>query len=268
MSRLDEIFAGGSAAAGEEASMIDVQDDPLKTAREIVIRARGLEVRRRGKVVLPGISFAVRRGLTTGLLGPSGSGKTTLLRAIVGVQVVAAGEVEVLGEPAGSPELRRRVGYTTQSPSVYADLTVHENLVYFATIVGAARERVDEVLATVDLEPQRDQQVGTLSGGERSRTSLAAALLGEPDVLVLDEPTVGLDPVLRRDLWNTFHALARDGVTIIVSTHVMDEAARCDDLMLMREGRIVAQAPPAQILEETGCETIERAFIKLAEVAS
>ncbi len=248
--------------------MIDMHDDPVKTAREIVIHARDLEVRRRGKVVLPGISFGVRRGLTTGLLGPSGSGKTTLLRAIVGVQVVAAGDVDVLGQPAGSPDLRRRIGYTTQSPSVYTDLTVHENLVYFSTIVGAPRERVDEVLATVDLEGKRDQQVGTLSGGERSRTSLAAALLGNPDVLVLDEPTVGLDPVLRRDLWNTFHALAREGVTIIVSTHVMDEAERCDDLMLMRDGRIVAQAPPAQILEETGCDTIEHAFIKLSEVPS
>lgn len=200
----------------------------------------------------------------TGLLGPSGSGKTTLMRAIVGVQVVHAGEVVVLGEPAGAPQLRRRVAYVTQAPSVYADLTVRENLRYFARIVGAPTARIEEAVGTVGLGGQVDQVVETLSGGERSRVSLCAALLGDPDLLVLDEPTVGLDPVLREELWATFHALTARGKTLLVSTHVMDEAFRCDELVLMREGHIVATAPPADLLARTGAADLEHAFIALA----
>ena len=226
-----------------------------------------LDVRRGGKRVLPSISLRVRRGAVTALLGPSGSGKTTLIRAIVGVQIVHGGEVRVLGHPAGVPELRRRVAYVTQAPSVYADLTVRENLAYFARVLSAPPERIEEVIATVDLRDQVDQVAGTLSGGERSRASLAVALLGDPELLVLDEPTVGLDPVLRQGLWDTFHALAARGATLLVSTHVMDEADRCDELVLMREGRIVASAPPEQLLRETGSENLEQAFIALAERA-
>ncbi|HUH16137.1 MAG TPA: ABC transporter ATP-binding protein [Gaiellaceae bacterium] len=211
------------------------------------------------------MSLEVRPGTVTGLLGPSGSGKTTLLRAIVGVQVVEGGEVTVLGEPAGSPELRRRIGYVTQAPSVYADLTVRENLRFFARLLGAPAARVDEAIGTVDLGGQAGQVVRTLSGGEASRVSLAAALLGRPDVLVLDEPTVGLDPVLRRDLWRTFHELADEGTTLLVSSHVMDEASRCDDLVLLRDGRIVAAAPPDDLLLRTGAADLETAFLALAE---
>jgi ABC-2 type transport system ATP-binding protein len=209
----------------------------------------------------------VRGGVVTGLLGPSGSGKTTLMRAIVGVQVVEGGEVDVGGLPAGTPELRRRIGYVTQAPSVYADLTVGENLRYFARVLAASPGRVDAVARVVGLGDQATQVVSTLSGGERSRVSLATALLGEPQVLVLDEPTVGLDPVLRRDLWRTFHELAAEGRTLLVSTHVMDEAARCDDLILMREGRIVAAAAPADLLARTGTVDLEGAFLALAEGA-
>jgi ABC-2 type transport system ATP-binding protein len=229
------------------------------------ISVRDLDVRRGGKRVLPGISIEIRSGLVTGLLGPSGSGKTTLMRAIVGVQVVAGGEVTVLGRPAGTPVLRRRVAYLTQAPSVYGDLTVRENLQYFARVLDAPAPRIDETIAAIGLTEQAAQVVRTLSGGERSRASLAVALLGDPELLVLDEPTVGLDPVLRTELWRQFHALAEQGRTVLVSTHVMDEAERCDELILMREGRIVANGAPRTLLEQTETESLEAAFLALAE---
>ena len=231
------------------------------------IRIRELRVRRGGRLVLPGLSLDVRRGVVTGLLGPSGSGKTTLIRSVVGVQIVESGEVTVLGKPAGAPELRNVVGYVTQAPSVYVDLTVRENLRYFARIVDAAIQRVDEAMRTVALTERADQVVGTLSGGERSRVSLASALVGEPQVLILDEPTVGLDPVLRRDLWNTFHELAGTGITVLVSSHVMDEADRCDDLVLLREGRIVATGSPEELRDQTQADDLEDAFLALAEAS-
>jgi ABC-2 type transport system ATP-binding protein len=231
------------------------------------IRIRELRVQRGGRLVLPGISLEVRRGAVTGLLGPSGSGKTTLIRAIVGVQIVEGGEVAVLGRPAGSPDLRRVVGYVTQEPSVYGDLTVRENLRYFAHVLGAPTTRVEEAIRTVALEGHEDQVVGTLSGGETSRVSLATALLGRPELLVLDEPTVGLDPVLRRDLWNTFHELADAGTTLLVSSHVMDEAERCDDLVLLRDGRIVATGSPDELRDMTHADDLEDAFLALAEAS-
>jgi ABC-2 type transport system ATP-binding protein len=230
-----------------------------------VISVRELRVRRGGTEVLPGISLDVAGGVVTGLLGPSGSGKTTLMRAIVGVQVVESGEVEVLGQPAGAADLRRRVGYVTQAPSVSADLEVRENLAYFARVVGAPAGRLDQALATVALEAHAGQLVRTLSGGERSRASLATALLAQPDVLVLDEPTVGLDPVLRRDLWRTFHQLAEGGATVLVSSHVMDEASRCDQLVLMRDGRIVFTGSPDELLRGTGAPDLDAAFLAVAE---
>jgi ABC-2 type transport system ATP-binding protein len=229
------------------------------------IRIRDLRIRRGDKLVIPDLSLKVRRGVVTGLLGPSGSGKTTLMRSIVGVQIVESGEVTVLGRPAGTPELRRRVGYVTQAPSVYGDLTVRENLQYFARVLGAPEERIDEVIATVSLEQQADQVVQTESSGERSRVSLATALLGEPELLVLDEPTVGLDPVLRRDLWKTFHALTEQGTTLLVSTHVMDEAERSDELVLMRDGRVIAARSPAALLDETHTDDLEEAFLAVSE---
>jgi ABC-2 type transport system ATP-binding protein len=227
------------------------------------IVVKHLRVVRGGAVVLPDLSFAVEEGSVTGLLGPSGSGKSTLLRAVVGVQVVAGGRVEVLGLPAGSPELRRRVAYTTQAPSVYADLTLRENLSYFARVVGRGGDAIERVLGTVGLADVADRPVRTFSGGQRSRASLASALLGDPELLVLDEPTVGLDPVLRRDLWATFRELAAAGATLLVSSHVMDEADRCDRLLLLRDGRLLADATAAELRSRTGRDDLDDAFLAL-----
>lgn len=224
-----------------------------------------LRVIRGSRVVLPGISLSVPGGQVVGLLGPSGGGKTTLLRAIVGVQVVAGGTVTVLGEPAGSPGLRSRVGYLTQQPSVYGDLSVRANLSYFAALAGAARDVVERTIEAVDLTAEADLRVDRLSGGQRSRVSLGAALVGSPELLVLDEPTVGLDPVLRRDLWAMFHRLADDGATLLVSSHVMDEATRCDRLLLLREGRLLADVTPDELLASTGAPDVEQAFLALIE---
>jgi ABC-2 type transport system ATP-binding protein len=225
----------------------------------------GLTVVRGGTTALRDVSFSLAAGSLTGLLGPSGAGKTTLMRAIVGVQVIRSGSVQVLGRPAGARELRDRVGYVTQDPSVYADLTVRQNLRYFAQVLGAPTVDVDRVIEQVELTGQADQVVHTLSGGERSRVSLAAALLGTPQLLVLDEPTVGLDPVLRRDLWTLFRRLADSGVTMLVSSHVMDEATRCDRLLLLRHAELLADGTLSQLQALTGQSDPEQVFLHLID---
>jgi ABC-2 type transport system ATP-binding protein len=232
------------------------------------VEAVSLCVVRGGTEVLHDLTFAVEPGVVTGLLGPSGCGKSTLMRAVVGVQRISSGTVTVFGEPAGSSGLRSRIGYVTQAPSVYDDLTIEENVAFFAAVLGVDRARVDECVHLVDLHEERSRVVGRLSGGQRSRVSLAVALLGEPAVVVLDEPTVGLDPVLRRDLWQTFHRLATDGAAVFVSSHVMDEATRCDRLMLMRDGRIIADDTPHGLLERTGAVDVEAAFLDLVARAA
>jgi len=227
------------------------------------IEVRHLDVIRGGRRVLEDLSLEVDGGSVTGLLGPSGCGKTTLMRAIVGVQARVTGEVGVLGLPAGEPGLRRRIGYVTQAPSVYADLSVAENLQYFARILDVGADRIAEVLDTVGLAGSERRVVGTMSGGERARVSLATAMLGRPELLILDEPTVGLDPVLREELWRTFHGLAREGATLLVSSHVMDEAASCDALLLMREGAVLAQTTPEGLRAQTGEQDLGRAFLAI-----
>ena len=227
------------------------------------VEVRDLVVARGGRQVIENLTFTIDSGGVTGLLGPSGCGKSTLMRSLVGVQQLVSGSVQVFGEEAGSKGLRHRIGYLTQSPSVYDDLTVTENLRFFARVLGIGREEVDRTIDAVDLRSHADQVVGRLSGGQRSRASLAVALLGHPDLLVLDEPTVGLDPVLRRDLWALFHRIADAGAAVFVSSHVMDEAERCDRLMLMREGRIIADGTPGEIREKTGSDDIEAAFLAI-----
>jgi ABC-2 type transport system ATP-binding protein len=234
------------------------------------IRAQGLAVVRGRNQVLQGIDVEVARGSVTGLLGPSGCGKTTLMRAVVGAQARVTGRLDVLGEPAGSAALRSRIGYVTQAPSVYQDLTVRQNLQYYAAVLGVPRARraaaVDAALADVDLTGHAEALTASLSGGQRSRASLAVALLGTPELLVLDEPTDGLDPVLRRDLWALFHRLAAErGVTLLVSSHVMDEADRCQRLLLMRAGRLLADNSPAGLREQTGTDSVEDAFVHLVD---
>jgi ABC-2 type transport system ATP-binding protein len=232
---------------------------------EPAIRVEHLQVRRGGRTVVADVSFTVPSGSLVGLLGPSGCGKTTLMRSLVGTQIVAGGSVELFGQPAGSPALRSQVGYVTQAPSVYADLTVSENLRYFATVLGVPPTAADRVINDVGLGRHADTVVGRLSGGEQARVSLATALLGSPRLLVLDEPTVGLDPLLRRDIWVLFAALASSGTTLIVSSHVMEEAERCQRLLLMRDGHILADDSPEALLARTGSTDFESAFIALIE---
>jgi ABC-2 type transport system ATP-binding protein len=232
------------------------------------VEISGLRVVRGGREVIPGLDARIPAGQITGLLGPSGCGKTTLMRAIVGVQIIAAGSVAVLGEPAGSPSLRRRVAYQTQAPSVYDDLSVRENLEFFAAVLGVGDQAVADAIETVGLAGAERSLTGQLSGGQRTRVSLAVALLAMPELMVLDEPTVGLDPVLRRQLWDTFRRLADSGATIIVSSHVMDEAVRCDRLLLMRDGRLIADDEPAALMQRTATSDIESAFLALVDKAA
>jgi ABC-2 type transport system ATP-binding protein len=224
-----------------------------------------LRVERGGREVLPDLSLRVPRGEVVGLLGPSGGGKSTLMRSVVGVQVVAGGTVTVLDEPAGSPALRSRVGYLTQAASVYEDLTVRENVRYFARVLGVGADAADRAIEAVDLTDHAGARVENLSGGQRSRAGLACTLVGDPDVLVLDEPTVGLDPVLRRDLWEIFRGLSGEGRTLLVSSHVMDEAVRCDRLVLLRSGRVLSDSTLPELLSCTGTEDAESAFLALVD---
>jgi ABC-2 type transport system ATP-binding protein len=229
------------------------------------ITADRLRVSRGRHEVLHDLSFTVARGTVTGLLGPNGSGKTTLIRAIVGAQVIDSGSLDVLGAPAGSAPLRRQIGYSTQDPAIYADLTVTENLRYFAAVLGTDPSDVDRLVDEVGLSDSARKLGGELSGGQRNRLSLAVALLGTPELLVLDEPTVGFDPLVRRDLWRLFYRLAKTGVTVLVSSHVMDEAGRCERLLLLREGLLLADGSPAELRSRIGIEDLEEVFLRLVE---
>ncbi|MDB5176997.1 MAG: Antibiotic resistance transporter, efflux system, ATP-binding protein [Candidatus Saccharibacteria bacterium] len=230
------------------------------------IKASKLVVRKGRVQILNQLSFEVQSGTVTGLIGPSGSGKTTLMRAIVGVQV-ASGELTVLGQEAGSKSLRHKIGYVTQSPAVYSDLSVLQNLRYFGSLVGADNFKVDEVIEQVRLEKQHGQVVESLSGGQKARVGLAVALLGNPDLLVLDEPTVGLDPVLRNELWELFTALAKSGKTLLISSHVMDEAERCDNLLLVRDGKLLWHESLKKLLDVTKKSSVGDAFITVIHAA-
>lgn len=228
---------------------------------DAAIEAKCLQVVKNKKSILRDLTLSVRSGTVTGLIGPSGSGKTTLMRAIVGVQKVSEGRLSVLGLNAGSKQLRPMIGYVTQTPSIYGDLTVEQNLRYFASIAKAPRGAIAHAIRLVHLEPQQKQVVDTLSGGQRARVSLAVALLGDPDLLVLDEPTVGLDPVLREELWSLFQQLADSGKTLLISSHVMDEAERCEQLLLLRDGELLWNDTKRALLDKTGKTDVGAAFI-------
>jgi ABC-2 type transport system ATP-binding protein len=235
----------------------------MMTSMTVAVAIRGLAVRRGGREVVRIPSLVIAGGTVTGLMGPSGCGKTTLMRCIVGVQRIASGHVDVLGAPAGSPALRRRVGYMTQAPSVYGDLTVRENLDFFARVLGAEAARIEDVIDAVKVPVRPRQLVRDLSGGERARVSLAAVLLGEPDLLVLDEPTVGLDPLLRVELWRMFRDLAAGGATLLISSHSLEEARHCDRLLLMRDGELLLADTPEGLRRRTGADDLEDAFVAL-----
>lgn len=243
--------------------MMTSSDGELSAGSSPAIEIDGLRVLRGGHVALDDVTVAVSRGTITGLLGPSGCGKTTLMRSVVGTQIVTAGTVTVLGKPAGSAELRHRVGYVSQDPTIYPDLRVVDNVRYFAALYGSEPDEVDRAIDSVGLDSHRKALAANLSGGQRTRVSLACALVGRPDLLVLDEPTVGLDPVLRADLWDRFTELARGGTTLLVSSHVMDEADHCADLLLMRDGRILAHTTPTRLRKDTGCQSLEEAFLTI-----
>ena len=229
------------------------------------IEVSNLRVKRGGNLVIPKLDVTIPGGSVTGLLGPSGCGKTTLIRCLAGIQITERGDVTVLGEPAGTALNRARVAYVTQSSSVYPDLTARQNLDYFAALCGSSDADVERALEAVGLTERGGQLTGDMSGGERTRVSLAAALLANPDVYLLDEPTVGLDPVLRRDLWKLFNSLAAEGRTLLVSSHVMDEAGRCDRVLLMRDGELIADATPDELRSAAGTNDLEQAFLVLAE---
>lgn len=224
-----------------------------------------LSVERGGRMVLEALDGSVGAGKVTGLFGPSGSGKSTLIRAIAGVQKRVHGSLTVLGGQPGSAAVRRELGYMTQAPSVYEDLTAAENVRYFAAVRGG---EVGNVIERVGLAPQAHQLVRDLSGGQRARVSLAAALVASPRLILLDEPTVGLDPMLRRELWSLFKELAAEGATLLVSSHVLDEGRHCDELILLRVGRIIAQLPPAELIARAGTPDLDEAFVRLIEAAS
>jgi ABC-2 type transport system ATP-binding protein len=234
-------------------------------AEQPSIQADKIVVEKEQRRILNELTFSIPAGTLTGLIGPSGSGKTTLMRSIMGVQVMKSGSLIVLGENAGSKQLRSRIGYVTQAPAVYEDLTVEQNLRYFAALVKAPKSQVNKVVSEVQLERRRHGLVKDLSGGERARVSLGIALLGDPAVLILDEPTVGLDPLLRRDLWNLFEELAEKGKTLLISSHVMDEAERCHRLLLLRDGELLWQDSKEKLLKTTGVSTVEEAFIHMID---
>jgi ABC-2 type transport system ATP-binding protein len=243
--------------------MTSSRDELTRGRREPAISVEHLTVTRGKRTALDDVTVQIAPGTITGILGPSGCGKTTLIRSIVGTQIVAGGTVTVLGRPAGSPELRHRVGYVTQDATIYEDLRVIDNVRYFASLYGSDPKSADDAIADVGLDDHRTALCANLSGGQRTRVSLACALVAHPDLLVLDEPTVGLDPVLRVDLWEQFDRLARRGTTLLVSSHVMDEADHCGDLLLLREGRLLAHTTPARLREDTGCQSLEEAFLSV-----
>ena len=215
--------------------------------------------------VLKNIRLDIQEGEIFGLLGPSGAGKTTLVKQLVGLDLPSSGEIYLFQEKMPSLKLIERVGYMAQSDALYGELSAKENLQFFASLYGLKgkkqKQRINEVMEIVQLTDHLTKLVSNYSGGMKRRLSLAISLLHKPKLLILDEPTVGIDPVLRKSIWKTFHNLKKNGTTIIVTTHVMDEADKCDRLGLMRDGSLIAVGTPKELKEQTNSETIEEAFL-------
>lgn len=241
--------------------MTDIRQQSDATTPAMQVTA--LTVTRGGRRILEQLTCTLRAGSIVGLIGPSGSGKSTFMRAIVGVQRITEGTLTIFGHAAGSRVLRGVVGYVSQSPAIYDDLTIEQNLHYFATLSRVKRETVAPLLERLQLTPYRRQLAANLSGGQRARVSLGVALLGNPDVLILDEPTVGLDPILREELWGLFATLAQEGKTLLISSHVMDEAERCEELLLLHDGKLLFEGAKQALLSQTARPTVEAAFMTI-----
>ncbi len=238
---------------------------PSHPAAEPVIVATGLTKRFGAIVAVDGAEVTVRRGRIVGLLGPNGSGKTTLIRLLLGLVRADAGRVTVLGRQVPDRSLLAEIGYMPQSDGIYHELTVWENIRFFGDLYGGlGPDRAHEVLELVELEDRRRSLVADLSGGMRRRLSLACALVHRPRLLVLDEPTVGVNPALRATFWHHFRELAVGGTTILVSSHVMDEADRCDELVFMRAGKVIARGTGAELRAAAGTADLEAAFLRFA----
>ncbi|MFL0557416.1 ABC transporter ATP-binding protein [Paenibacillus barengoltzii] len=235
------------------------------SSQEVCIRTQGVTRKFHDKEVLHGISLEVRHNEIFGLLGPSGSGKTTLVKMIAGIDEATSGEVEVLGIRMPKLSMMNRIGYMAQSDAMYNELTAKENLEFFGALFGlkgaTMKRRIEEVMALVNLTDHLKRPVNAYSGGMKRRLSLAIALMHEPEVLILDEPTVGIDPVLRKSIWDEFEHLSQKGTTILVTTHVMDEADKCHRLGMVRDGHLIAVGTPEALKQETGSATIEEAFL-------
>jgi ABC-2 type transport system ATP-binding protein len=232
---------------------------------ELAVEATGIRKSFGPLQALDGVSLRIRRGVVYGLLGPNGSGKTTLIRCLVGLVRPDAGAVRILGRTPSDLGVLARVGYMTQAAALYPDLSVQENIRFFASLYGRP-EHVDEALRAVDLADRKRTVVSRLSGGMRTRLSLACAIVHRPELLLLDEPTVGVDPQLRMQLWERFAEMAAGGTTIVVSSHVMDEAERCERLGLIRAGRLLAEGSAEDLRRRAGVTRLEDAFLKLSEV--
>lgn len=235
------------------------------TGGKASIELRGIEVQRGGHPIITDLNLTVRSGEVFGLIGPSGSGKTTLIRGLLGLSPITNGSARVLDWSPGDASLRSRIGYMPQDAAIYPDLSARENLEFFAAIYRVDRQRIDDLLGMLDIEAIADRPVMTYSGGQRQRVALAAALIPKPEILLLDEPTVGLDPRLRVHLWETFRRLAHDGDTLVVSTHVMDEAEKCDRIAFMMDGQVVATGTPDELREQAGVSDLESAVLVLTD---
>ena len=236
---------------------------PSETAASAIV-ARGLTKRFGDIVAVDNLDLELPAGRIYGLLGPNGSGKTTLIRLLVGLAQPTAGEVEVLGVRMPDRPILASIGYMTQADGIYSDLSVWENLRFFGALSGkASHGDMDAALEMVDLSARRNTPVHELSGGMRRRLSLACALVHRPRMLFLDEPTVGIDPALRVQFWRHFRALAQAGATLVVSSHVMDEADRCDELLLMLHGHLLARGSGAEIRRQAGTDDMETALLRL-----
>ncbi len=239
-----------------------------QSENDLAVETRGLVKKYGAFTAVDNLDLKIERGETYGLLGPNGSGKTTIIKILCNLLKPTGGNAFLLGKKVGDPSIAPRVGYMPQETALYIDLSIHDNIMLFGEIYGMSNSEIEReessLLKFVDLEDWRDTSVANLSGGMRHRVSLACSMLHNPELLFLDEPTVGVDPELRASFWEYFEALGSKGVTVIITTHYMDEAHRCSKIGLLRQGQLIAEGTPTEIIESSGCRSLEDAFLVLA----